>query len=192
MEFCLWLDWLLYYSHYLYQLVVALPSALEGSFVLDQDVYTSDSRIETPSLWIPAFMPIDKLHWLPIHSLMLMFDQLHCKLFFSVLPAVDQVWTTFHLLYLDSWANLCQGKLYLLLVIFMWICKYFSRTKSQIRGHAFLRLSIQLQIYIHKTSIFKYNYKHVIWTQSCRHRLPNPFCLLFWVESSDSHEGIDE
>ena len=42
---------------------------------------------EAPSLWIPAFMAIDKLHWLPIHSLMLMFDMLDCRPMFSVLSA---------------------------------------------------------------------------------------------------------
>ena len=50
---------------------------------------------EAHSLWIPAFLAIDKLHWLPIHSLMLMFDQLHCSvgLFAQYcLPTVDQVW----------------------------------------------------------------------------------------------------
>ena len=28
---------------------------------------------------LAAFMAIDKLHWLPIHSLMLMFDQFDCR-----------------------------------------------------------------------------------------------------------------
>ena len=36
---------------------------------------------EAPSLWIPAFMATDKIHWLPIHSLMLMFDQCDCRTF---------------------------------------------------------------------------------------------------------------
>ena len=57
-----------------------------GSFVLVQDVYTA-GFFEAHSLWIPSFMGTDKLHWFPIHSLMLMFDQVHCRPIFSVVPA---------------------------------------------------------------------------------------------------------
>ena len=34
-----------------------------------------------------GFMAVDKLHWLPIHSLMLRFDQLDCRPIFLVLSA---------------------------------------------------------------------------------------------------------
>ena len=56
--------------------------------------YVTAGFFESYSLWIPAFMAIDKLHWLPSHSLMLMLDQLHCRPIFSVLPAHcwPQVW----------------------------------------------------------------------------------------------------
>ena len=46
---------------------------------------TSQGSWCSTTVALAAFMAIDKLHWLPIHSLMLMLDQLHCRPMFLVL-----------------------------------------------------------------------------------------------------------
>ena len=109
---------------------------------------------------IPAFMAIDKLHLLPIHSLMLLFDHFTVGQFSQCcLPTLDQVWKTFCL---DSWASLCQAILYLLLVIFYMYLIIFAntfqiQTKYQIQIYAFLWFSLQIK----KNSVFKYKCKYV-------------------------------
>ena len=88
--------------------------------------YVTAGFFEAPSLWIPAFKAIDKLHWLPIHSFIHSFthslthslDQLDCRPIFSVLPAHSWPYCV------DSWASLCHffGKM----VIFMYIWLYLQ------------------------------------------------------------------
>ena len=98
-------------------------------------------------------MAIDKPHWLPIHSLILTFDQLDCRPIFSMLTVVK----TFCL---DSRASLCQVVLYLWLVklkflyVFDCICKYFSNTDYI--SNTNMRPSV---IFKYKMLLYKYIFK---------------------------------
>ena len=122
-----------------------------GSFVFAQDVYTA-GFFEAHSLWIFAFMAVDKLHWLPIHSLMVMFHQLHCRSIFSMLPAhswpgVKNILSWLLSQFMPGNALPLVGNCYMYLIVFA--------NTNQI--HAFLWFSIQ----IHKISVFKYKCKYV-------------------------------
>ena len=122
-----------------------------ASFVLAQDVYTAGH------LWCTfpentCFMVIHKLHWLPIHSLVLMFDQYHCRPILSVLPA--HCWP----------CNRCEKHSVLtpepvyqyVRQCKLCICKYFSNTDriSNTNTHP-----LWFSIHIHHISVFKYVFK---------------------------------
>ena len=132
---------------------------------------------EAHSLWIPAFMAIDKLYWFPIHSLVLMFDQLHCRPVFSVLPAhcwpgVKNFLSWLLGQFMSGNALPFVGNLYVYLIVFA--NTFQIQTKYHIHICTFSWFSFQ----IHKILVFKHKYAFE----------PNPDCnvyywyrLLLWI-----------
>ena len=99
-------------------------------------------------------MVIDKLHWLPIHSVMLMFDQLDCRPIFSVLPAHSWPyhWRKKHChepVYVGQWFTFCwwNGNCYVYLQILFQI-----QAKYQIQTCALLWFSIQIQKHLYSST----------------------------------------
>ena len=140
---------------------------------------------DAPSLWIPVFMALDKLHWLPIHSLMLMFDQLLSGAC-SLLTRCENI-PSWHLSQFMSGISFV-GNLYVYLIVFENTDQI--QTKYQIQIHALLWFSIQLQI--QKKFVFKYNckYRYVFESNPDSHPcLPFPTSstfnlpLFWWVQS---------
>ena len=112
---------------------------------------------EAPSLWISAFMAIAKCHWLPIHSLMLMFALKCHRPIFSVLPSLCWPYNRCekHSVFTPEpvYVRQCFTFYWKMLCVFYCICKYILNT-DQISNTCLLWFSIQIKI--HKISVYKY------------------------------------
>ena len=122
-------------------------------------------------LWstVPAFIAKGKLHWPPIHSLMLMFDQLHCRPMFSVLPGHSWQYTGMKNILARLLTQLMpccvlhfvgkKAMFYVYLIVFA--NTFQIQTTHQIQICALLWFSLQ----IHQNSCIEIQIH--IWTQPC-------------------------
>ena len=119
---------------------------------------------EAPSLWIPPFMAIDKIHWLPIHSLMLMFDQCDCRTFSQCcLLTVDHTKGVKNILsrllgqFMSCSALPFVGKMAIFMCIWLYLQILF-KYRQNIKYKYAPFCDFQFKYKIHQMLVFKYKY----------------------------------